>query len=66
MVTASQGDAKIVKEMYGQALQSLFGRNILNNRAVTGALFVLGISYVSQRLRKPATFGLTVTVRFGP
>lgn len=45
---------------------ALFGRNILNNRAVTGALFVLGISYMSQRLREPATFGLTVTVRFGP
>jgi hypothetical protein len=50
----------------GQDELALFGRNILNDGAVTGALFVLGIFYVSQRLREAATFGLTVTVRFGP
>lgn len=44
---------------------ALFGRNITNNRSVIGALYVPGLTYVSQTTREPATYGVTFTARFG-
>ncbi|MET0372455.1 MAG: TonB-dependent receptor [Sphingobium sp.] len=44
---------------------ALFGRNLTNNRKVVQALYVGGIGYVSGVRREPATYGGTVTYRFG-
>ncbi|MDO7842200.1 TonB-dependent receptor [Sphingomonas immobilis] len=44
---------------------AVFGRNITDDRSVIGALYVPGLSYVSQTIREPATYGVTATIRFG-
>ncbi|MDO7842230.1 TonB-dependent receptor [Sphingomonas immobilis] len=44
---------------------AVYGRNLTDNRAIVQALYVGGIGYVSGVPREPATYGGTITFRFG-
>lgn len=49
----------------GQYELAAFGRNILNNRARTSAISLIGFGFVAGQYQEPATYGVQAIYRFG-